>query len=83
MRRKQLTKREREVVQLMSQGGTNREIGTALGISAATVKKHAERIYRKLNVLNRTAAAANHITSRKRKRRRVQKAPWGQETEDH
>jgi len=37
---------------------SNAEIGTILGITTATVGKHLDRIYPKLGVENRTAAAS-------------------------
>jgi DNA-binding NarL/FixJ family response regulator len=52
-----LTGRESEIVGWMSAGKSNCEIAAILNISTATVKKHAENIFRKLNVTNRTAAA--------------------------
>ncbi len=53
-----LTGRELEVLQLLAAGMTNPEIGDMLYISSETVKKHAGSIYGKLDVHNRTAAAA-------------------------
>jgi LuxR family maltose regulon positive regulatory protein len=53
-----LTDRELDVLELMSAGLTNKEIGEKLYISAGTVKKHAGNIYGKLGVSSRTAAAA-------------------------
>jgi RNA polymerase sigma factor (sigma-70 family) len=55
---RRLTPREREVLKWISYGKSNAEIGEILGISAATVSKHLERIYPKLGVENRTAAAS-------------------------
>jgi DNA-binding CsgD family transcriptional regulator len=52
-----LTARERDVLDGARAAKTNREIGTALGISSRTVQKHLENIFRKLNVHRRTAAA--------------------------
>ncbi len=52
-----LSKRESEVLAWVGQGQTNDEIGRILGCSQRTVKKHLERIYIKLGVENRTAAA--------------------------
>lgn len=52
-----LTRRESEVLDWLCRGKTNRDIGEILGIAAATVGKHLERIYPKLGVENRTAAA--------------------------
>jgi LuxR family maltose regulon positive regulatory protein len=53
-----LSPREREVLQLISAGLTNREIADRLSISPQTVKKHADSIFGKLEVSNRTEAAA-------------------------
>jgi DNA-binding CsgD family transcriptional regulator len=53
-----LTPREQEVVEYLVSGLTDREISRSLGISQRTVHKHLERIYRKLNVGNRTSLIA-------------------------
>ena len=52
-----LTLRESEVLYWVVKGKTNRDIGDILGSSPATVKKHLERVYEKLGVETRTAAA--------------------------
>ncbi|CDS53852.1 Two-component response regulator [Polaromonas sp. CG9_12] len=52
-----LTAREAEVLYWVVKGKVNRDIGDILGSSPATVKKHLERIYAKLGVETRTAAA--------------------------
>ena len=52
-----LTLRESEVLYWVVKGKTNRDIGDILGASPATVKKHLERVYDKLGVETRTAAA--------------------------
>jgi two-component system, NarL family, response regulator len=52
-----LTPREIAVLELVAKGLSNREIGAALSTSAGTVKTHLERIYAKLGVGDRTAAA--------------------------
>jgi DNA-binding CsgD family transcriptional regulator len=51
-----LTPREREVLDWVAAGKTNRDIATILGASPRTVEKHLERIYEKLGVETRTAA---------------------------
>ena len=51
-----LTMREREVLQWVAAGKTNRDIGAILGARTRTIEKHLERIYEKLGVENRTAA---------------------------
>ena len=53
-----LTKREREIVDLVAEGRTNGEIAVVLTVAPATVRKHLENIYVKLGVHTRTAAAA-------------------------
>ena len=52
-----LTAREAEVLYWVVKGKTNRDIGDIVGSSPATVKKHLERVYVKLGVETRTAAA--------------------------
>ena len=52
-----LTAREAEVLYWVVKGKINRDIGDILGASPATVKKHLERIFVKLGVETRTAAA--------------------------
>ncbi|GGA20279.1 helix-turn-helix transcriptional regulator [Psychrobacillus lasiicapitis] len=49
-----LTARERELIQLVKQGFSNKEISEILFISINTVKKHLQNLYQKLNVTNRT-----------------------------
>ncbi len=53
-----LTEREREVLLLLAQGLTNREIAEALVISNNTVKRHLKSIFSKLNIHTRSAAVA-------------------------
>ena len=52
-----LSPREKEVLSLVAQGLSNREIGLALFISPVTVKVHVRHIFDKLDVKSRTAAA--------------------------
>jgi len=51
-----LTGRELNVLELLAQGKSNKEIGVNLYISETTVKSHLRSIFRKLNVLSRTEA---------------------------
>jgi LuxR family transcriptional regulator, maltose regulon positive regulatory protein len=53
-----LSERELEVLQLIAEGLTNREIATRLYLSLHTVKVHARNIYRKLGIKGRTQAVA-------------------------
>jgi two-component system nitrate/nitrite response regulator NarL len=52
-----LTPREQEVLQLIAQAWSNRQIEDALGIQKSTVKRHVRRILRKLHARNRVQAA--------------------------
>jgi DNA-binding CsgD family transcriptional regulator len=56
-----LTPRECDVLLWLGRGKSNAEIGTILGIRAATVSKHLERIYPKLGVENRAAAISLNL----------------------
>ncbi len=56
-----LSPREREVLQLLAQGQTNREIARNLTVSVSTVKIHVEHILAKLGVSDRTQAAVRAI----------------------
>jgi len=47
-RRERLTRREREILKLLTAGHSNREIATQLGISPRTVEVHKARIMDKL-----------------------------------
>jgi DNA-binding CsgD family transcriptional regulator len=51
-----LSDREAEVLVLLGEGQTNKEIGSALGISGKTVQHHITRLYHKLGVSGRVAA---------------------------
>jgi transcriptional regulator EpsA len=51
-----LSAREHEILEWVRMGKTNDEIGRILNISAFTVKNHLQRIYRKMDVLNRAQA---------------------------
>ena len=57
-----ITKREQEVLELLSDGLSNREIGLDLCISPGTVKTHLANIYGKLDVNNRVQAVAEAHT---------------------
>jgi two-component system response regulator DesR len=51
-----LTEREREVLDLIARGSTNKEIAEQLFLSPHTVKEHTSALYRKLNARNRADA---------------------------
>lgn len=52
----ELTAREREVLQLMKLGISNREIGAQLSLTEGTIKSHVREIMTKLNAISRTEA---------------------------
>ena len=52
-----MTRREVEVLQLITQGKSNRDIGQELVITESTVRRHVSNIYDKIGVSNRTEAA--------------------------
>jgi DNA-binding NarL/FixJ family response regulator len=52
-----LTPREIQILEHLTDGKTNREMGNILSISVKTIEKHLESIFRKLGVTSRTEAA--------------------------
>lgn len=52
-----LTKRELEVLQGLTNGKSNKEIARDLGLSEPTIKLHVKNLYRKIGAANRTQAA--------------------------
>jgi ATP/maltotriose-dependent transcriptional regulator MalT len=56
-----LSSRELEVLQLVAEGHSNKEIGDRLHISQATVKSHLIHIFDKLGVSDRTAAVTSAL----------------------
>jgi RNA polymerase sigma factor (sigma-70 family) len=57
-----LTEREREVLELLAHGMTNKEIAEQLYITTNTVKRHIKAIFEKLDVHTRSAAASVYTT---------------------
>lgn len=51
-----ITERERQILETVNQGLSNSEIGSVLGISEATVKRHLYNIFQKLSAANRVEA---------------------------
>jgi DNA-binding NarL/FixJ family response regulator len=54
---RELTRRQRDVLELIAEGKSNKLIADALHMSESTVKAHVKQIIRRLNVANRTQAA--------------------------
>ncbi len=57
-----LTSREQQVLELLSDGHTMRQIATRLGISPRTVETHVAKVYRKLGVRTRVQAVSRAAT---------------------
>jgi DNA-binding NarL/FixJ family response regulator len=55
-----LTRREREVLDLLSEGFIYKEIGDKLNIASETVRTHAKNICQKMHVRSRVEAVAKH-----------------------
>ena len=62
----QLSPREQNILELVSQGFANKEIADRLSISYDTVRTHLKRIYEKLHVRCRAEAVARHLGLRQR-----------------
>lgn len=58
---KKLTPRELEILQLMAEGKTNKEIAYELSLSEQTVKTHAKKIFRKMGAADRAQAVAEGL----------------------
>ncbi len=56
------TDRERDVLEMLVAGRSNKEIGSALGIEERTVKAHVAKLMRKVGVQNRIALSVHAIT---------------------
>jgi two-component system, NarL family, response regulator LiaR len=53
----QLTRREREILELVAEGKTNGQVAQQLSVTEQTVKFHLAHVFKKLNVTNRTQAS--------------------------
>jgi len=59
-----LSRKERVIIEALSEGLTNKQLSTRLEISANTVKFHISNIFDKLNVKNRAQAIAHYYKSK-------------------
>ena len=59
-----LSPRERDILQLLVNGQTNKAIARALNVTPETIKTHIKRIFQKLNVTNRSQAVSRYYQSR-------------------
>jgi len=60
---RRLTRRQQEVLELLSLGRSNKEIAQSLGLAEGTVKIHVSAILKALGVANRTEATARTLSS--------------------
>ncbi|MFB9270007.1 LuxR C-terminal-related transcriptional regulator [Bradyrhizobium erythrophlei] len=70
-----LTDRERQIMRLVSEGLSNKEIGRRLSIADGTIKVHLHNIFQKLEISNRTALAALAISQNDRAAPAQEKPP--------
>jgi two-component system nitrate/nitrite response regulator NarL len=56
-----LTDRERQIIRLVSEGLSNKQIGRRLNVADGTIKVHLHNIFEKLQVSNRTSLAARYL----------------------
>jgi len=73
----QLTDRERQIMRLVSEGLSNKEIGRRLNLADGTIKVHLHHIFQKLDISNRTVLAALAIS-----RNELHAAPHGLDSPD-
>lgn len=59
-----ITSRQRQVMQLIAEGKTNKQIAGALGLAEGTVKAHVNALFRALSVHNRASVAAALVARR-------------------
>ena len=59
-----LSRKEKVIIEALSEGLTNKQLSTRLEISANTVKFHISNIFDKLNVKNRAQAIAHYYKSK-------------------
>jgi RNA polymerase sigma factor (sigma-70 family) len=60
-----LSERERQILRLMADGVSNKEISSKLSVSESTVEKHLEKVYQKLEVSSRAKAVLWGIENNK------------------
>ncbi|MDH2347373.1 response regulator transcription factor [Bradyrhizobium sp. SSUT77] len=70
-----LTERERQIMRLVSEGLSNKEVGRRLNITDGTIKVHLHNIFQKLEISNRTVLAALAISQHDRATAPREKAP--------
>jgi DNA-binding CsgD family transcriptional regulator len=59
------TDRELQIIRLLTQGMTNKQIANKLGIAEDTVKKHLQHVYKKLGVRRRALLIIDRVAPRR------------------
>jgi DNA-binding NarL/FixJ family response regulator len=59
------TNRELQIIRLLTQGMTNKQIANKLGIAEDTVKKHLQHVYKKLGVRRRALLIIDRVAPRR------------------
>jgi len=59
-----LTNRERQIIRLVTEGLSNKQIARRLNVTDGTIKVHLHHIFEKLRIGNRTALAAVYLSQR-------------------
>ncbi len=72
----ELTDREEQIIRLIADGLTNREISCNLSISESTVENHIHHIYEKLGISNRAQAVVHAFHSRMVLVKDIQRNRW-------
>ncbi|HET9447714.1 MAG TPA: helix-turn-helix transcriptional regulator [Steroidobacteraceae bacterium] len=62
------TDRELQIVRLLTQGMTNKQIANKLGIAEDTVKKHLQHVYKKLGVRRRALLIIDRVAPKRPRR---------------
>jgi DNA-binding NarL/FixJ family response regulator len=58
-----LTERERQIMRLVCEGHSNKEVARKLSVSEGTVKVHLHHVFEKLAIRNRTELVAYHFAN--------------------
>ena len=66
-----LTVREKDIIRLLFDGYSNREMAESLGLSALTIRNHVSNLLLKFQVRNRTELLSRFVALRRRYHRRL------------
>ncbi len=66
-----LTVREKDIIRLLFDGYSNREMAESLGLSALTIRNHVSKLLLKFQARNRTELLSRFVARRRRYHRRI------------